>query len=150
MWLDLSSLSWVEVDTKWEKWNYKWLYIFQWISELIIETVLESADIETFDNWMIVINEWDEPDNKAYIISEWEVIVNKWWKEVARLGKGDIFWEIALICDDKRSAQVVAASSNLKCLVIRKDSLFKLVEDSNKINDILVERIQKNSEAIDE
>lgn len=147
MWIDLSSLSWFESSQwKWDKWNYKWLYIFQWISDLIVDSVLDAADMETFNNWDVVINEWDDPDNKAYIITEWEVIVNKGWKEVAKLWKGDIFGEIALICDDKRSAQVIAASGNLKCLVIRKDSLFKMVEDSNIINNILVDRIQKNSE----
>ncbi len=119
--------------------KYKWFYIFEWASENQIRWIIKTSAHASFPAWYTVMNEWDEPNWKAYLILEWFVKILKWWNEVAILNKWDIFWEIALICDEPRTATVIAWA-NLECIILSKENLLDLSNVNSIINEVIISR----------
>ncbi|MDD2515717.1 MAG: cyclic nucleotide-binding domain-containing protein [Candidatus Gracilibacteria bacterium] len=121
----------------------KKLYIFEGISENTIEKVLKNGEIQKFEPNTIIINQGDNSNSKAYIILEGEVSVFIDSNFVAHIGKGNIFGEYALICDEQRSA-TIKTNTPLIALVIDKEIIFTLVAEDININKIITSRIEEN------
>lgn len=147
MQLDLSSMREfsknIEEVTEEIKNFCKSVYIFDWIDNDIFNEIMQAAYVINYKPWESIINEWDESNGKAYVILEWEAIVSIESNEIATLSAWSIFWEYAIICEENRSASV-SARTELKCLVIDKDSLLLLANEDFKINNILATRVEKN------
>lgn len=60
--------------------------------------------------------------------------------------EGAVFGEYALICNEKRSATILASSA-LKCVVLDEADMLQLSDETNKLGDILTKRISENIEA---
>lgn len=124
----------------------KTVYIFEWLDNNIFEEIMKTAYITKYNTWWVIIKEWDKSNGKAYVILEWETTVTIEGNPVAIIGSWSIFWEYAIICEEDRSA-TVTARTDLKCLVIDKNSLLLLANEDFKINNILASRVEKNFEA---
>lgn len=117
--------------------------IFAWVSDEIFEEIINNSHIVNYNTWDIIIKEWSESDGRAYFILEWEVLVTVESNIIANIWPWNIFWEYAIMCEEKRSA-TVKAYTLLKCLVINKDSLLLLANEDFKINNVLATRVEKN------
>ena len=79
-----------------------------------------------------------------YIIKSGNVEIIIWWTRVAELGVWDIFWEIALLNEEDRTA-TVRAIKNLKVFVLNIDHLMEMINNwSNLINKTILSRIEEN------
>ena len=66
--------------------------------------------------------------DKAYLLISGEVSVRKRGEEVARLGPGDIFGEMAIVQHKLRTATVVSATP-LECLHFTRETLERLEQE---------------------
>lgn len=66
--------------------------------------------------------------DKAYLMISGEVSVRKHGQEIARLGPGDIFGEMAIVSHKLRSATVVSLTP-LECLHFTKEALQRLEDE---------------------
>lgn len=120
------------------------LKIFNWLNKETIDFILKNSNIETFSSWEIILMQWEESNWKWYIIKSWEVSVELWWKEVARLKSWEIFWEIALLNEEERTASVKAIS-DVETIVLSQDTLIEMINNWNEtINKDIMNRLEQN------
>lgn len=120
------------------------LKIFYWVEKNIVDEILLNSSTESFNAWDIVLKEWQTSNWKWYIIKSWEVEVSINWNKVAELSSGEIFWEIALLNEEQRTATIKALTS-LETIVITLESLLEIVENWNtSINQDIMNRIEEN------
>ena len=80
---------------------------------------------------------WEKtPADKAYIILSGEVSVRRDGEEIARLGKGDIFGESAIVNHKLRSASIVTLS-RVEVLHFTREQVEQLVKDSPAFKEAL-------------
>lgn len=124
----------------------KKLSLFDGIDQSIIEEILAGAARESFWPGEVIMEQWEEPNGKWYIIEHGFVDVWVNWDETAKLSAGDIFWEIALLNEEERSASVVS-QSNVTVIVLSQDMLFEMINnDDNSINKEIMRRMEENLE----
>ncbi len=120
------------------------LKIFSWIDEETVKKIIEVAPKAHFDEGSILLIEWMDSDGKGYIIESWKVKVKMKDETIAELGEGDIFWEIALLNEEKRTA-TVEAMTDLEVIVLSLDNLIEMINnDENKINKEIIRRLEEN------
>lgn len=103
------------------------LYIFEWFEEEFLNKILDKSKIENFSKWEYIIKEW-EISKSAYVIVNWIVSVEKKSKVVNTIFEWDIFWEISLVTNEKRTASV-KAETDLKLLILEKEVLFEILRN---------------------
>jgi CRP-like cAMP-binding protein len=92
------------------------------------------------------MQEWEESNWEWYILKSGRVSISISWKKIAELGSWDIFWEIALLNEEKRTATIVALS-DIEVLVLNYDNLIEMIDhDENIINKKIINRIDENYE----
>lgn len=126
--------------------SLKDIYFFQWIDSKFIEKIIDNSRRENIKSWEIIIEQWDKPDNNAYIIQEGSVWVFINWNFITELKEGNVFWEIALVTDESRTA-TVKAKGDIILLKINKELLFSIVnelENWKEIKKIILNRIKEN------
>ncbi len=122
------------------------LYLFEWLSDEEISYFRLIMWVHEFKAWETIISEWDKSNNLAYIIESWLVDVFRNWERVASLWEWELFWEIALITNEPRTATVVTNKDSKVFSFLKNDFLF-LYERSGKINEIkekILNRIKDN------
>lgn len=120
------------------------LNIFQWIEKETIDYILNNSQIENYKAWEIIIIQGEPSNGKWYIIKSWEVKVEIWWQQVATLWFGDIFWEIALLSEEKRIA-TVKAFSDLELIILTQDHILEIINNGNEsINRDIMDRLEQN------
>lgn len=120
------------------------LEIFKWIESHIVERIISNVPIENFVKWDLVFTEWEFTNWKAYIIKSWEVQIMAKLKEIAKLWKWEIFWEIALLNEEERNATVLSLT-DLELMVITYPDLIDMINhDDNIINKKIMRRIEQN------
>lgn len=82
--------------------------MFSRSSPLVLETLAAVLGTVVVDEGATVVKEGD-PGDSLYLVAEGEFIVEKDGKELARLGPGDVFGEIALLYEVPRTATVRSA-----------------------------------------
>lgn len=126
--------------------NIYHLKIFAWIEKEIVDWIISSAPIKSFDKWDLIIKEWDLSNWEWYIIKNWEVEVSIKWSTIANLWTWDIVWEMALLSEEERSA-TVKAQTNTDLIVLSLNDLIEMINnDENNINKEIVRRIEENLE----
>lgn len=131
------------------QYNINKLYIFEWFKKDFLEKVLSNSKIKYFSAWDIVIKIWDEA-LEAYVIINWIVSVNIDNQNINTIFAWDIFWEIALITNEKRTATIIAETA-LKLLVINKDILIKIINNYPEweiIKTTILNRIIQNNKKL--
>lgn len=122
------------------------IYIFKDISKDFINIVVDNSRRAEFEEWKIILKQWDFSNLEAYIIQSWEAEVSIYDKVVKTLWPGDIFWEIALVTNEPRTA-TVKAKTVLIVQKINQELLHKILKDfpnGEKIKEIMRERILEN------
>jgi CRP/FNR family cyclic AMP-dependent transcriptional regulator len=122
------------------------LEIFRWIDPDIVEEIILSAPEKIFESWEIILLEWSQSNWEWYIIKSWKVKVSIKSKKIAELQSGNIFWEIALLNEEERTATVETINTT-EVIVLTLDSLINLINnDVNNINKKIIRRIEENLE----
>ena len=125
----------------------KKLPIFANIEPSVIEEILAHADKESFSSGETIMEQWDQPNGKGYIIEDGSVDVSVNWVVTAKLTAWDMFGEIALLNEELRSATIIA-ESNVSVAILSQDALFEMIEnDDNSINKEIMRRMEENLEA---
>lgn len=120
------------------------LKIFHWFDKEIVDSIVNNCEIRKYHNWEIIILEWVMSNWEWYILKKWNVAISIWWKKVAELNSWDIFWEIALLNEEQRTATVTALT-DIEVIVLNLENLLEIINnDSNNINKIIIERIEEN------
>jgi len=120
------------------------LQIFQGIPQKTVDTILQSASKETFTSGERILTQ-DEPSNgKGYIIESGSVSVIIDWDIRSVIEEGSIFWEIALLNEDTRTA-TVQALEDTTCIIITQQQLLDLIKKGNgTITKEIIDRIEDN------
>jgi len=122
------------------------LGIFDGIDSSIVEEILSNAARETFLSATIIMQQWEQPNGKWYIIEDGSVDVWVNGNSTAKLTAWDIFWEIALLNEEERSATIVA-ESDVTLIVLSQEMLFEMISnDNNSINKEIMRRMEENLE----
>lgn len=121
-----------------------WLKIFHWFDKEIVDSIINNCEQREYSNWELIIVEWENSNWEWYILKRWKVAILIWWKKIAELNPGDIFWEIALLNEEERTA-TVSAISDLEVIVLNLTDLINIINnDGNNINKIIIDRIEEN------
>jgi CRP-like cAMP-binding protein len=123
------------------------IYIFQDLNNDLINKLIDNSRTIEINAWENVIIEWDQSDNNAYIIKNWIAKVIIWDRVIKTLKNWDIFWEIALITNEPRTA-TVKALTKLKLLKINKELLHNIIKEFpnwKEIQKVVMERILENT-----
>lgn len=124
--------------------NYNEFKIFSGIDETTINTIINNWKKEEYIAGQIILAEWDDSNGKWYIIEEWDVSVEMKGKEIANLGTWEMFWEIALLNEEKRNA-TIKAKTNVSLIVLSLEDLIEMINnDENKINKEILRRMEEN------
>ena len=120
------------------------LKIFEWIDKETIKKIVDDCEVREYLDGEIIMMENDASNWEWYIIKSGNVEIIIWWTRVAELGVWDIFWEIALLNEEDRTA-TVRAIKNLKVFVLNIDHLLEMINNwSNLINKTILSRIEEN------
>ncbi len=120
------------------------LKIFEWFDKEIIDSIINNCEIRYITAWEMIIVEWEESNWEWYILKRWKVSISIRWNRIAELSSGDIFWEIALLNEEERTA-TVTASTDIEVIVLKLENLIEMINnDENKINKTIMNRIEEN------
>ncbi len=120
------------------------LKIFEWIDEETVSDVIKNSEEKKFNKGELIMKEWDESNWEWYIIKSWSVSVKIWWEEVTTLKTWEIFWEIALLNEETRTASIEALT-DLRVIVLTLENFINMINnDENKINKEIIRRIEEN------
>ena len=119
------------------------LKIFEWIDKETIKKIVDDCEVREYLDGEIIMMENDASNWEWYIIKSGNVEIIIWWTRVAELGVWDIFWEIALLNEEDRTA-TVRAIKNLKVFVLNIDHLMEMINNwSNLINKTILSSIEE-------
>ena len=120
------------------------LKIFQGLPQEAVDAIMEKCEKKTFLAGEVIVKENDYPNETWYIIESGNVKVSVSDKKVVELGVWDIFWEIALLNDEPRTA-TVTATEDTTCILITREILFEMInQDDNSINKEIMRRMEDN------
>lgn len=124
--------------------NIYFLKIFEGIGKDVVDNIVENCETRKILNWEIIIAEWEESNWEWYILKHWKVWISINWNRIAELSHWDIFWEIALLNEEQRTATVIAMT-DIEVIVLKLEHLIEIINnDSNKINKKIMKRIEEN------
>ncbi len=117
-----------------------------------VERVLDATHVESFHEGDDIVAV-GEPGHALYVVLQGEVQVvypaRSAEFELARLGPGEFFGEMALLNDEPRSA-TVRALGPVKTLVLRKDAFRRAVRDAPGLALVLLETLSRRIRTADE
>jgi CRP-like cAMP-binding protein len=120
------------------------LEIFKWITPDVIDNIIQNCKERKYLNWEMVIVEWEESNWEWYILKTWKVSIDINSTKIAELHSWAIFWEIALLNEERRTA-TVKALTDIEVIVLSIDDLIEMINnDENKINKTIMNRIEEN------
>lgn len=127
--------------------NIENLYIFDGFSKEVVAYFLLMTQVQTRKKGEVILKQGDASNGCAYYINSGAVKVIIDGREVATIGKGGFFGEIALITDDVRSA-TIEATEDTELQVFLKEDFLTLMMQSSHGNDFKAEirrRILENT-----
>jgi len=120
------------------------LEIFKWIDKSVIDSIILECEERKYSAWEMIIIEWEESNWEWYILKKWKVAIWIWWAKIAELNEWAIFWEIALLNEDERTATVTAIT-DIEVIVLSLDNLINMINnDDDSINRTIMNRIEEN------
>lgn len=122
------------------------LEIFKWIEQEVVQNIINNCETRKILAWEKIISEGDESNGEWYILKEWNVSISISWQKIAELSMWDIFWEIALLNEETRTASVKAIT-DIEVIVLSLENLIEMINsDDNSINKTIMSRIEENLE----
>lgn len=125
--------------------NISRLKIFEWIDTNIVEDIIHNCEHRVFQDWEIIIMQSEESNGEWYIIKKWSVNVSIDGENIAQLQSGDIFWEIALLNEEERTASVYS-NGETEVIVLKLENIMEMLSSDNQINKTIIQRIEENLE----
>jgi CRP-like cAMP-binding protein len=123
--------------------------LFRGLGPEELEAMLKSSKEMMFKAGDPIVKE-GEAGLGFYVILDGQAFVKRKGKTVAKLKKGNFFGELALLDDQPRSADVVAAEAT-KCLVLLRWNFWALVSKNQKMaRELLKEMARRMRAATDE
>ncbi len=120
------------------------LEIFKWIDREVVDHIIVTCSDRNYSEWEIIISQWEDSNWEWYILKNGKVSIEIGWSKIAELTPGNIFWEIALLNDEQRTA-TVKALTDIEVIVLTVDDLIEMINnDENKINKTIMHRIEEN------
>lgn len=120
------------------------LKIFTWLEKHVIDIIIKNSPSEIFHPGEIIIIEWTPSNGRGYIIQSWSVKVEIGWKSITTLWVWEIFWEIALLNEDLRTA-TITATSQTEVIVLNQENLIEMINNGNEsINKDIMDRLEYN------
>jgi len=120
------------------------LEIFKWIDKSVIDSIILECEERKYSAWEMIIIEWEESNWEWYILKSWKVAIWIGWSRVAELTPWNIFWEIALLNEEERTATVTAIT-DIEVIVLSLDNLINMINnDDDRINRTIINRIEEN------
>ncbi len=105
------------------------LYIFDGLSKEEVAYFLLMSQTEYHSKGETILTVGSPSNGQAYYINHGRVRVLQWGQEVATIGPGGFFGEIALITDEPRTA-TIEAIDDIELQVFQKEDFFLLFEKS--------------------
>jgi len=124
------------------------IYLFQDIDINLANKIIDNSRTIEIAAWEDVLKQWEDSNNNAYIIKNWIAKVIILDRVIKTLKVWDIFWEIALITNEPRTA-TVKALTKLSLLQINKELLHDIIKQFpnwKEVQKIIMERILENNE----
>ena len=120
------------------------LKIFQWIEKEVVDKIILNCEERNYAQGEIIVFEGEESNGNGYILMSWKVTISIKGQQIAELWEGDMFWEIALLSEDKRTA-TISALSNIKVMLLTLSDLIEMINnDKNNINKEILKRLEAN------
>lgn len=120
------------------------LEIFKEIEKNVVDEIIENCEQRKYNAWEIIVIQNEESNWEWYIIKLWEVSVNIDWEDITKLKSWDIFWEIALLNEEERTA-TIKALTDTEVIVLSIENILNIINiDSNNINKTIMKRIEEN------
>lgn len=113
--------------------------LFSLMDEAGIERMAKAAMVTTFRPSAVIIKEGERGSIFYLIVTGGVRVMTEGLdepKEVARLGAGQFFGEMAVLNDEPRTASVMAIGET-KCLAFQKDAVLQILQDYPKIHQVL-------------
>ncbi len=123
------------------------LYIFEGFSESEIAYFLLMSQTHMYKKWEILMKEGDPSNGCAYFIKSWHAKVMTGIDEIALLGPGDFFGEVALITDESRNA-TIETIDNLEVHVFLKEDFLVLLKRSKHSDKIKAEILSRMKDRV--
>ena len=122
------------------------LKIFNWFDKEVVDKIVANCENRKYNNWDIILVEWEDSNWEWFIILKWRVSVSIYWQKIVDLNAGDIFWEIALLNEENRTA-TVKAQTELELIVLKMEHIIEIINnDKNSLNKTILKRIEENLE----
>lgn len=123
------------------------LYIFDWFSDPEIAYFLLMSQTRLVKAGERIITSGEASNGCAYYVNAWVVRVTQGWEEVANLGPGSFFGELALITDEPRNA-TIDAIDDTELQVFLKDDFITLLQrgsHSQEMKNEILRRIKEKT-----
>ena len=120
------------------------LKIFQGIEKQVVDKIIFNCEEKKYSQDEMIIIEWEESNGNGYILKSWRVAISIKWQQIAELWEGDMFWEIALLNEEKRTATITALTDIEVILLTLNDLIEMINNDANKINKEILKRLEAN------
>lgn len=122
------------------------LKIFSWLEKEVVDQIVNNSEERSYNAGDIIIFESEAANWEWYILKKWRVMVSIWWQDIVSLNPWDIFWELALLSEEKRTA-TVRAETDITVIVLNMDNLITILNnDNNWLNKTILRRIEENLE----
>lgn len=127
--------------------NIENLYIFEGFSKEVVAYFLLMTQVQYRKAGEIIIKQGEASNGCAYYINSGRVRISMDGKEIAMIGKGGFFGEMALITDELRSATVEAIEDVELQVFLKEDFLTLLTQSSHgaEFKDEIRRRIMENT-----
>lgn len=125
------------------------LYIFDGFSKEEITYFLLMSQTQYVKTGERILSVGDTSNGCAYYINNGSVRIIKWGQEIATLGTGAFFGEIALITDEPRDATVEAVEDT-ELQVFLKDDFFTLLQRSRHGAELQAEILRRVRQKVKE
>ena len=120
------------------------LEIFKWIDKQVVDSIVNNCPTRKYSKWTVIVKEWEQSNWEWYIIKKWVTGITINNQKIAELWIGNLFWEIALLNEEKRTASVIALE-DIEVIVLSLENLIEMINnDSNNINKLIINRIEEN------
>ena len=111
------------------------------------ESIAAAAHVHTFAKGETILSRGAE-GNSMFVLHEGNVSVRVDEVEVARLGEGDFFGEMALLTGEKRAADIVALTDVI-AVEITKDALQQVLHDNVELAHAISTKVMERRDAIE-
>ena len=121
------------------------LKIFHWLDKTVIKNIIDNCESRDYSDEEMIIMEGEESNGEGYILKNGRVSVSIAGNHVVDLSSWDIFWEIALLNEEERTATIYA-QWEIEVIVLRLPDIIKMISLDDTINKTVIARIEENLE----